>query len=280
MSENRWFIDIGDICNARCYFCSNNSSIFPAKPVEAIKKEIDTYLEKWVNEINFWTGEFTIHPGFFEILEYGKTLGIKAYIHTNGLRLSEESFVEKLRNTYGITTINVSLHGINAQIADMISWVSWGFRKTIRWLQNCAKHWIQVALSFVITRDNVNQVLWIYLLSRKLKIRTLKYWLLNGWQEYQENLIPSPLSIAQELSKVVTLHKKLGDNSLNIKFLNIPQCFLGWEMETFMTESAIWNENHQLALCTNCKRNKDCPGVPSYYSEQNLEGLLVPIVTI
>lgn len=257
-----WFINIWDICNAKCYFCFNkNWPLFFSK--EDIFSKIDWYVKEWIFDIRYWVGEFTMHPNFFDILEYWRGKWVKQFIHTNGIKLAEPDFVEKLLELW-INNINVSLHWIKSETCDKILWVKWSFKKTIKWIQNLKKYWINTTISFVITNDNINEILWIYLFCIKNKISLLKYSILSWNHSYNLDLVPSLLDIQKHLMKVLSLNKNI---KFEIKLLNIPYCLV-WNKEyKYIFENGDISNSEFLSNCEKCKHRLICCGYPIYYKK-------------
>ncbi len=96
-------IEVTDRCNLTCPTCYAGSSPTYGRhrTLDEIKKMMDAVVrnEKEPDVVQIGGGEPTIHPDFFEILDYAKTLPIKhLMLNTNGLRIAKEkNFAEKLK---------------------------------------------------------------------------------------------------------------------------------------------------------------------------------------
>lgn len=96
-------IEVTDRCNLTCPTCYAGSSPTYGRhrSLDEIKKMMDAVVrnEKEPDVVQISGGEPTIHPQFFEILDYAKTLPIKhLMLNTNGIRIAKEKdFVEKLK---------------------------------------------------------------------------------------------------------------------------------------------------------------------------------------
>lgn len=96
-------IEVTDRCNLTCPTCYAGSSPTYGRHrnLDEIKKMMDAVVrnEKEPDVVQISGGEPTIHPHFFEILDYAKTLPIKhLMLNTNGIRIAKEkNFVEKLK---------------------------------------------------------------------------------------------------------------------------------------------------------------------------------------
>jgi hypothetical protein len=96
-------VEVTDRCNLTCPTCYAGSSPTYGRhrTLDEIKKMMDAVVrnEKEPDVVQISGGEPTIHPQFFEILDYAKTLPIKhLMLNTNGIRIAKEKdFVEKLK---------------------------------------------------------------------------------------------------------------------------------------------------------------------------------------
>lgn len=97
-------IEITDRCNLTCPTCYANSSPMYGRhrTLEEVKKMLDTVVEneKEPDVIQISGGEPTLHPHFFEILDYAKTLPIKhLMVNTNGIEIAKDlEFVKRLKS--------------------------------------------------------------------------------------------------------------------------------------------------------------------------------------
>ncbi len=96
-------VEVTDRCNLTCPTCyaSSSPTYGRHRTLDEIKKMMDAVVrnEKEPDVVQISGGEPTIHPQFFEILDYAKTLPIKhLMLNTNGIRIAKEKdFVEKLK---------------------------------------------------------------------------------------------------------------------------------------------------------------------------------------
>jgi len=95
-------IEVTDRCNLSCPTCYASSSPTHGRhrTLEEVKKMIDVIVksEGEPDVVQLSGGEPTIHPEFFEILDYCKTQPIKhLMVNTNGVRIANDAgFAEKL----------------------------------------------------------------------------------------------------------------------------------------------------------------------------------------
>ncbi|SNR14318.1 radical SAM protein [Tenacibaculum jejuense] len=96
-------LEVTDRCNLTCPTCYAGSSPTYGRhrTLEEIKKMLDTIVknEKEPDVVQISGGEPTIHPQFFEILDYAKTLPIRhLMVNTNGIKIAKDKeFVKRLK---------------------------------------------------------------------------------------------------------------------------------------------------------------------------------------
>ncbi|MCP4522190.1 MAG: radical SAM protein [Cytophagales bacterium] len=97
-------IEITDRCNLTCPTCYAGSSPTYGRhrTLEEVKTMLDTIVknEKEPDVVQISGGEPTLHPQFFEILDYAKTLPIKhLMVNTNGITISNDfEFAKRLKS--------------------------------------------------------------------------------------------------------------------------------------------------------------------------------------
>jgi len=95
-------IEVTDRCNLTCPTCYASSSphFGRHRTLEEIKKMLDVIVknEGEPDVVQISGGEPTIHPQFFEIMDYAKSLPIRhLMVNTNGVRIAkDDGFAEKL----------------------------------------------------------------------------------------------------------------------------------------------------------------------------------------
>lgn len=96
-------IEVTDRCNLTCPTCyaSSSPNFGRHRSLDEIKTMLDTIVtnEKEPDVVQISGGEPTIHPDFFEILDYAKSLPIKhLMLNTNGIKIAKDlDFVKRLK---------------------------------------------------------------------------------------------------------------------------------------------------------------------------------------
>lgn len=83
-------IEVNQQCNLTCASCYKHKQDY-SKPLSLIKREIDFGArERNLDVITIAGGEPTLHPDLLEIIRYIRTKGIKVFLLTNGIDLTDE----------------------------------------------------------------------------------------------------------------------------------------------------------------------------------------------
>ena len=98
-------VEVTDRCNLTCPTCFAGSSPTYGRhrTLEEVKAMLDTVVrnEKEPDVVQISGGEPTIHPQFFEILDYAKTLPIRhLMVNTNGIKIAKDFEFAKRLATY------------------------------------------------------------------------------------------------------------------------------------------------------------------------------------
>ncbi len=141
MNNSGTFVNfsIWNACNLRCKFCYNDEwrtqkQVF----IDKNKIFLELYrLRNQTEKINLIGGEPLFHPDIFEILEYIKELNFtNLSIVTNGVKLADADFTERLLKDYDINSITISIHSNNNVSEDVITQRKDILNKKIQWLNN------------------------------------------------------------------------------------------------------------------------------------------------
>ncbi|MGL4392277.1 MAG: radical SAM protein, partial [Fusobacteriaceae bacterium] len=116
-------VEITEACNLNCPICYANSGTQESKQhlsMEKIKKMLDLVVanEKEPDIIQISGGEPTIHPEFFAVLDYAKTLPVRhLMVNTNGLKIAtDENFTKKLSEYMPQFEIYLQFDGLEDEI--------------------------------------------------------------------------------------------------------------------------------------------------------------------
>ncbi|WP_299213570.1 radical SAM protein [uncultured Aquimarina sp.] len=119
-------IEVTDRCNLTCPTCYASSSPHYGRhrTLDEIKKMLDTIVEneKEPDVVQISGGEPTIHPHFFEILDYAKKLPIRhLMVNTNGVRIAKDiRFAERLAGYMPDFEIYLQFDSLKAEVLEKL----------------------------------------------------------------------------------------------------------------------------------------------------------------
>lgn len=105
------YIEITNICNLNCSFCSKNSRKKENMTLEEFKQILEKIKHRTESIYLHVTGEPLLHPNFEEILSIIDKYNMRLNITTNGTLLKDK--IASLNNCNSLAKINISLHSEN-----------------------------------------------------------------------------------------------------------------------------------------------------------------------
>ena len=165
-------------CQNRCSFCyassphreDDNRLMTTAE----VKKVMDTiFHQAHVPSLSFTGGEATLRKDLPELITYGRELGFRVNLITNGLRMADRIFAEMLVEA-GLDSAQVSLEAGQAEIHDLIVGRRGAFSQTTEGIRNLKALGIHVHTNTTLCPDNaaVGEEL-IHFISRDLGLKTM-----------------------------------------------------------------------------------------------------------
>lgn len=199
---------INDICNLRCKHCYIDDYAHKGLDFVHLKKIVDDYfvaIKKWKNlpEFSITGGEPLLNKNLFPLLQYIKKKDKKTRISilTNGT-LINNSIIKKLK-LVGVNSIQISLEASNAKVHDSIRGKG-NYKKVISKIKLLKKNNFRVSLHFVLSKQNVLEVIPYIKKARELKVNLITISLLvpfgNGKQ--MKDLMLSPKELKQTFEKI------------------------------------------------------------------------------
>jgi radical SAM protein with 4Fe4S-binding SPASM domain len=220
---NRAKLDTGTYCNYRCSFCYYKNSLDIVDSFDEIKSRIDYLRECGIDDVDLSGGESSIHPNWFDILEYCKGFHISTL--SNGYRFSDKSFMKKSVDC-GLKEILFSLHGYDERSHDELVGHIGAYEKIIKSIENANDLGVIVRINCTISNHNYMYInsKYVDLINKlnplEINFIPLNYWDDNGEYEKIDYDIVSPY--------IKNAIDKLGIKYINVRY--IPYCFMvGYE---------------------------------------------------
>jgi MoaA/NifB/PqqE/SkfB family radical SAM enzyme len=271
-------------CNERCIHCFNSEDDRRnrALGLEELYKHIDKMTtEELVCVIG---GEPTMRADLADVLKYIKEKGKLVNLNTNGIRLGNEEYLEKLIPY--IDVIVFPIHSSNYDVFDSITQVKGSAEKTIP----VFKKLVQIDKILVITQTVINQLNYKTLLDTFDMIQdispgirmTLTFPRSIG-AAFSTDVVPKYSKVKEYVQSVL---KKYACLTLT---RDIPRCYLYPYQDMIVNidgdhcNVGEWEKDHsrqsriKTTNCKNCVFNDECLGVWREYGELYPDPDLVPI---
>jgi len=299
--NSRGKLDTGLKCNYKCGFCYYQNNLNdPSLSLEEIKARANILFKSGMKEVDLSGGESTIHPDWFDILEYCRDKFMSVSCLSNGSKLKDFAFAE-MSQMHGLNEVLFSLHGWDADSHDKIVGHNKAFQHIIQAIENCNILGIKVRINCTVTENNVNDMLQYANLVRSFSPKQLNLLPLNYWSDAKDMKVSS-YDILSEGIKVCIDYLVETDIEVNVRY--IPYCFMkgyekyvvgtfqhiydlgDWNLLTYDAEAPIKNtiENaYEQAQtnrvntyskpreCSKCKFFLICDGIEKQYNNSGIK---------
>jgi 12,18-didecarboxysiroheme deacetylase len=215
--------NVGQRCNLRCVHCyshSRNKEYTGELSTKEAKNLIEDIADFGCPVILFSGGEPLMRPDILELIEYSKSLGIRAVLSTNGTLITEEMAV-RLKEL-GLSYVGISLDGLK-ETHDRFRGVKGSFDMAMNGLRVCQKAGIKVGLRFTINKKNLMDVPGIFELIEKENIPRICFYHLV-YSGRGSKLIDDDLSYDEKrktVDMIIDSTKKLFERGHNKEVLTV-----------------------------------------------------------
>lgn len=174
-SPKTLYIYLDERCNQNCVFCvayERGKSRFGSMSTNDAKKTIKNFMDSGGGTIAFSGGEPTIRDDLAEIIGYAEKFdNLQAIsIITNGIRLSDKNYLEKLvkADKRNKISFSFSLHSHKKEISELLTASKRSFEKTMSGIENVIESGKNASVYQVITSKNYRDLPeFCYFLNRK-----------------------------------------------------------------------------------------------------------------
>jgi radical SAM protein with 4Fe4S-binding SPASM domain len=125
---------------------------------EQWKRVLDRLHEVGVFIVTFTGGEPTLREDLPDLLKYAQNKGIVTGLVTNGRRLKDKSYVEKLENS-GLDFVQVTLESHKAQVHDLMTTSKGSWKETVSGIRNVVPTHIYVTTNTTLSKYNASDFL-------------------------------------------------------------------------------------------------------------------------
>jgi radical SAM protein with 4Fe4S-binding SPASM domain len=164
-------------CQNRCAFCyaaspyRSEHAVMTTAQVKAVMARI--FHEAHVPSLSFTGGEATLRKDLPELIRFGRDLGFRVNIITNGVLAGEPLYARSLVEA-GLASAQVSLEGADAALHDRLVGRAGSFEATVEGVRNFKALGIHVHTNSTLCRENLSRAEEIVrFVARDLGLKTL-----------------------------------------------------------------------------------------------------------
>lgn len=144
-------------CNNKCSWCYAPSEITSSKEKRFNSEKEDEFIELVeglnVKKIILIGGEPSIYTNLERIIGKISRKGIRVSMVTNGRKLSDYNFVQKIGEA-GLTSLTVSVEGSSSEIHDSITKINGSFYQTLKGIDNSLRYGFPTCTETTICKEN------------------------------------------------------------------------------------------------------------------------------
>lgn len=161
MSPDKIEIDLTNRCNLTCVHCSREASpqadVDPEMSPEQLFALVDQAAGIGATALTLMGGEPTVHPHLLDLAYFAKKKGIRSLsTSTNGIKVNDEM---AQRMAYLFSSLQVSLHGCDAQTHDRIVQHDGAFKAATNAVRLMSKHGAPaINVAFSVMPENRAQI--------------------------------------------------------------------------------------------------------------------------
>ena len=281
-------IRLGNNCNERCLFCTVAYDNEKELTHKEVKEKIAFIKEKGGKSITFTGGEPTIRDDLPELIKYAKSLDLFTELQTNGVRLSDKVFSDKIIKS-GIDVIVFSFHSHKKEIFDRLTDLDGSFTKAMKGIENVSGK-VEIQISHVINslnyRDTVDFVKFMKEKFPEINFFYFGFIRPNGRTQENKWLVPKISEIDLHLYKLFNFCKQ---NKIAFAVEGLPLCYMqGFEEYCAETQrllskpvfyigsndvkedahkDVIEKNKSKSSVCNHCFLNEICAGLWREYAE-------------
>ncbi len=280
-------IAVWNKCNNRCLMCSNPSNYgewgdYSFRALISRFKKINPK-EK---DIYLTGGEPTLHPDFFELLNFLRKRCPEAriIIDTNARMFFYKDFLSRCLN-YGNLEFQVSLCGHNAALHDKITGINGSFEQTIQGLKNLVLLGVgksNIEMRVVIHKLTLENLEKIYDFIGKTfpQIGKLIFIFMEIEGMAGKNIKKVGTTYKKANPYLKSLLKKImgSKHSFEVRFYHFSLCVLPPKFWPYLWRTLPEKEISFLSSCKECLYKKYCLGIHKDYLKYIGEKEFMPII--
>lgn len=291
------YLAITDICNYKCANCPYKSSAGKMMEYEEIKKYIEENDDN-IQGVVLSGGEPTIHPDFIRILKYINSKKKYVTILSNGSKLCDLFFVNKIKENFDLSRLNIvmTIYNVNEKKHDEGTGIKGSFKNTLKAFDLLIENNIKVTLKHCISKQNYKKLPKFFRYFEKrfpsnisFQLTTLDF---SGMNEKQKK---NNYFIYKQIKRYINKALKNFSNKRKLIIVNTPFCAIhskywnhivkkqrkayeGYKSIKTQSKNVNYDCDCFSQLCSKCKMHRECPGVYKANYEFIGDNLVEPIV--
>ncbi|MCP4231402.1 MAG: radical SAM protein [bacterium] len=145
-------------CDNACPHCYNEKTREgETLSLDEFKRVIDKVWEVGIPHITFTGGEPTESPYLVELVEYAEEIGIITGLLTNGRKLADQAFVDKLADA-GLDHVQITIESVDSAIHDDMVGVPGAFEQTVEGIKKIIASPMYLVTNTTLTKKNADGV--------------------------------------------------------------------------------------------------------------------------
>lgn len=165
-----------NMCNLKCKHCYQKADR-PTPDELTLNEKLDVIRqldEAGVAAVAFSGGEPTIHPDFPIVLKAAADAGMYTALATNGIRLADRKYAEKLRKL-GLRYVEISVDSADPDKHDAFRGVKGAWKKTVQGVKNAVELGFSTAIATTVTKINLDEISDIIDLAEELGVERVVF---------------------------------------------------------------------------------------------------------
>lgn len=291
------YLAITDICNYKCENCPYKSKSKRMMKYEELQRYIEEN-DKKIQGVVLSGGEPTIHPDFFKILEYINSKEMYVTILSNGSKLSDSNFINRIKRVFDINRLNIvmTLYNFNERKHDHGTGIKGSFKNTLKAFDLLISNNIKVTLKHCISKENYKKLPKFFSYFNKrlpinisFQLTTLDFSGMNKIQKEKNYFI------YKDVKKYLNKALEKIDDKRKLIIVNTPFCatdekywkyfvkkqrkaYEGYKSINLQSKNVNYNCDCFSKLCQSCKMYEICPGTYKSNYEYIGDKLIEPII--
>lgn len=214
--KNVW-LTLNRQCNLRCYWCYASSLGYLKNddlPIDDAYMVIDMAYELGIHGVTLIGGEPTCYPYLIEVVSRCKQKGLISHLVTNGVKLSDKDYTHQLKEA-GLNHVGLSMKGWDKQ-SYIDRTKNDEFNQVIKGIENLSHEEIDFSVSFVITKDSINDYIKAIIAAKKAGAYRFGFMFAYDFSNLYKGCKPGKYNFQEEIFNFTDSFEKKYDELCNL----------------------------------------------------------------